>query len=208
MLKDSPGKKWLDPLALARLVLDERHSITRVNYYTARVSARAHDPNAPARQATYLSALRTVPEIAIHEGAFMTSKPLMHLAQPLDCRPKDYPWILPPPTSVRVEKSEEKGSDVNLGVHLVRDAFLDAFDTAVVITNDTDLVEPVRIVVQEVGKRVGILVPVRRPAKSLIDAASFYLHIRPGHLGQAQFPDPILRADGTAIAKPAGWVDG
>ncbi len=51
-------------------------------------------------------------------------------------------------------KSEEKGSDVNLGAHLVRDAFTDAFDVAVILTNDSDLVEPVRIAVQEAGKRV------------------------------------------------------
>ncbi|HEX3443950.1 MAG TPA: hypothetical protein VHS80_04480 [Chthoniobacterales bacterium] len=35
--------------------------------------------------------------------------------------------------------TEEKGSDVNLGVHLVRDAFKASFDEAAVLTNDTDL---------------------------------------------------------------------
>jgi hypothetical protein len=40
---------------------------------------------------------------------------------------------------------------VNLGVHLVRDAFRRAFDVAAVLTNDTDLVEPMRIVTRELG---------------------------------------------------------
>lgn len=57
MLKDRPASKWLNPLALAKLILQPNHQISRVNYYIARVSARIHDPHAPARQATYLNAL-------------------------------------------------------------------------------------------------------------------------------------------------------
>ncbi|WP_141245942.1 MULTISPECIES: NYN domain-containing protein [Mesorhizobium] len=34
-------------------------------------------------------------------------------------------------------KTEEKGSGVDLGAHLVRDAFVDAFDLAYVVKNDT-----------------------------------------------------------------------
>jgi hypothetical protein len=36
-------------------------------------------------------------------------------------------------------------------VHLVRNAFRQAFDIAAVLTNDTDLVEPVRTVTRELG---------------------------------------------------------
>lgn len=206
MQKDRPSLKWVNPLGMAREVLDSSHQITRVNYYIARVSARAHDPLAPARQATYLSALATVPQIAVHEGTFMTSEPWMPLAAPPQSKPNHYNWALPPPTTVRVIKSEEKGSDVNLGAHLVRDAFTDAFDVGVVITNDSDLVEPIRIAVQEAGKRVGLLVPVKFPTQSLMNVASFYLRLRPGHLAKAQFPNPIQLADGTSIAKPATWA--
>jgi len=49
---------------------------------------------------------------------------------------------------------EEKGSDVNLACHLVNDAWAGRFDAAVVISNDTDLVEPIRIVTQELKKNV------------------------------------------------------
>lgn len=205
MLKDRPDSKWLNPLALASNVLQAGHQISRVNYYIARVSARAHDPLAPARQATYLNALGSVPEVAIHEGAFMTSQPWMQLVKPPECRPNGYAWTEPTPDLVRVIKSEEKGSDVNLGVHLVRDAFINAFDVAVVITNDTDLVEPIRIAVQEAGKRVGLLVPVKYPSQSLMNAASFFLRIRPGHLLKSQFPSTIVLADGSQITRPQSW---
>lgn len=206
MQKDRPSLKWVNPLRMASAVLDPVHQITQVNYYIARVSARAHDPLAPARQATYLNALATVPEIKVHEGSFMTSEPWMALAAPLQTKPNNYVWTLPAPATVKVMKSEEKGSDVNLGVHLVRDAFTNAFDVAVVITNDSDLVEPIRIATQEVGKRVGLLVPVKYPTQSLMNVASFYLRLRPGHLAAAQFPSPIALPDGTQITKPATWV--
>lgn len=206
MLKDRPHLKWLNQLGLAQQVLSPKHHIVRLNYYIARVSARAHDPHAPARQAVYLKALRSVPEIMIHQGKFMTSEPWMPLAVPPQSKPNGYVWNLPPPGRVRVIKSEEKGSDVNLGAHLVRDAFTDAFDAAVVVTNDTDLVEPIRIAVKEAGKRVGLLAPVNYPSKSLLDVSSFHLRIRPEHLARAQFPDTILLPDGSRITRPASWV--
>ncbi len=136
----------------------------------------------------------------------MTSEPWMRLATPLQTKPSDYVWTLPAPTTVKVLKSEEKGSDVNLGVHLVRDAFINAFDVAVVITNDSDLVEPIRIATQEAGKRVGILVPVKYPTHSLMKVASFYLRLRPGHLAVAQFPPTITLPNGTRIDRPFTWV--
>jgi uncharacterized LabA/DUF88 family protein len=206
MLKKQPSVKWLNPLALARQLLRPPHVISRINYYTARLSARANDPDAPARQSIYLGALASVPEVAVHEGSFMTSEPWMALAQPPQARPAGYQWAVPAPNVVKVIKSEEKGSDVNLGVHLVRDAFTNAFDAAAVLTNDSDLVEPIRIATQEAGKRVGLLVPVRYPTQSLINVASFYLHVRPGHLARSQFIDPITLADGTTINKPPTWV--
>ncbi len=206
MLKQRPSVKWLNPKILVSQILQSEHKIEAVNYYIARVSARAHDPYAPARQATYLNALSSVPEIAIHEGSFMISELWMPLASPPQAKPNNYAWSLPAPNMVKVIKSEEKGSDVNLGVHLVRDAFMNKFDVAIVLTNDSDLVEPIRIVTAEVGKRVGLLVPVKYPNNSLTKVASFHLHIRPGHLAASQFPSPINLANGTAIHKPATWV--
>ncbi len=72
MLKARPAMKWLNPRALAEAILSAAHQVERVNYYTAHVSSRAHDPDAPARQAIYFGALGTVPAIALHEGNFLT----------------------------------------------------------------------------------------------------------------------------------------
>ena len=59
-------------------------------------------------------------------------------------RPISATHAAPTPVVAYVWKTEEKGSDVNLGAHLVRDAFLKKFDIAAVLTNDTDLAEPIR----------------------------------------------------------------
>ncbi len=205
LLKNRPDLKWLNLKALAEQLLPPENVVTRINYYTARVSARAHNPDAPARQAVYLRALSTIPEIAIHRGSFMVKETWMPLAQPPQGKPNGYEWQLPAPEVVKVQKSEEKGSDVNLAVHLVRDAFQNSFDVAAVITNDSDLVEAFRIVVEEIGKPVGLLVPVKSPTESLRLASSFQKHISPSHLAKSQFPEIIELPDGSQLHKPQSW---
>ena len=195
--------KWLDIVALSRAVLPSTCNVIRVNYYTARVSGRTN-PDSPKRQHAYLRALGTLPEVAVHYGNLMMSNKWAGLVQPPNFKP---PFALPAgaaPNVAHVWKIEEKGSDVNLGVHLVRDACMGAFDLAAVLTNDTDLLEPIRIVRQELNLPVTLLTPVGRPAASLTQAASEVRHINP-YLGPCQFPDPIQVADKTPVAKPAGW---
>ena len=98
---------------------------------------------------------------------------------------------------------EEKGSDVNLAVHLLNDAWKGLFDVAAVISNDTDLVTPIRMVTAERGKPVFIVCPSRwQVPPKLRQAASHVRHIRTAQLKAAQFPDSLA---GSGIAKPAGW---
>ena len=98
---------------------------------------------------------------------------------------------------------EEKGSDVNLAAHLLNDAWKDLFEAAVVISNDTDLVLPIRMVTGERRRPVFVVCPGRwQIAPQLRQAASHVRHIRSSMLKAAQFPDTLA---GTAISKPAGW---
>lgn len=197
------GRKWCNIAALSQASLPPASNIIRVNYYTARISGRT-DPTAPARQHAYLRALGTLPLVRIHYGSFLANKKWAGLAMPPEFLP---PFALPTgaaPVVAKVWKTEEKGSDVNLGVHLVRDAFTHAFDEAAILTNDTDLVEPLRIVKEEVGLPVTLLTPVNRPAADLAKVASHIRHIAP-YIGVCALPDPVLATDGRIIPKPAGW---
>lgn len=206
MLEKRPDLKWLDIKQVAEKTLRPENKVMGVRYYTARVSGR-HDPLAPRRQQVYFDALSTIPEISLHMGNFLSTKKFAGLVHPPSFRPHlAAPLPQPWPVVVRVHKTEEKGSDVNLASHLLLGAFRDEYDVAAVLSNDTDLVEPIRIATQELGKVVGLLSPVSAPAPQLHAVSSFVRHIKISDLVSSQFPDPIVLPDGTALTKPATWV--
>ena len=195
--------KWLNIAAMSAAALPSNCQIEAINYYTAHISGRV-DPGAPRRQHAYLRAIATLPNVAIHFGNFLVSQKWAGLVQPPDFRP---PFALPPTASPQVAyiwKTEEKGSDVNLGVHLVRDAFQHRFELAAVLTNDTDLVEPLRIVTQELKLPVTLLTPAAQPAVALTRVATSVRHVKP-YIGPCQLPDPVPVPGKTPIAKPADW---
>jgi hypothetical protein len=105
---------------------------------------------------------------------------------------------------VDVLKTEEKGSDVNLGALLVAHGYQGRYRSAIVVSNDSDLVLPIRIVREELGVPVGLLNPHKTFAVELVKVASFRKQVRQGVLAAAQFPDQIEDEHGT-ITKPASW---
>ena len=109
---------------------------------------------------------------------------------------------------MKVVKVEEKGSDVNLASHLLLDAFQGSFDVAAVLSNDSDLVEPIRIVTKVLGKPVGLLSPVSNPTLELKNVASFIRRISVSDLAGFQLLTPLCDRwiDGSALNKPTTWV--
>jgi hypothetical protein len=169
--------KWLDLAQLSARLLPAAHQIHRIRYYTARVRGLPHDPNA-----------------TISYGHFLTSTIRMPLALP---RPGG-------PTTVAVIKTEEKGSDVNLASHLLLDAFRKDYEAAFVISNDSDPLEPIRIVRNDFGMPVGVASPHARPSQVLLKEASLFRSICAGALRSSQFPATLADAVG-AFTKPPSW---
>ena len=111
-------------------------------------------------------------------------------------------------------KTEEKGSDVNLAAHLLLDGFRHHYDCAIVVSGDSDLVTPIRMVRDELKKPVGILNPQRlsgpncRPPRKnagLQHSASFYQNgVTWAQLQAAQFPPTLADVHGT-FHKPPAW---
>ncbi len=192
-LKNSPYK-WLNVEALFAGLLP-RNQIDRIHYFTATVSARPNDPDQATRQQTYFRALRTLPTAQIHLGHFLTHEVTM---------PDAAAWNAGRHRPVRVIKTEEKGSDVNLATHLLMDAFDDLFDMAVVVSNDSDLKEPMSLVRKRFGKGIGILNPQEKVSRVLQPLAHFIKPIRAGALQAAQFP-PVMQDAKGAFQKPARW---
>jgi uncharacterized LabA/DUF88 family protein len=58
-----------------------------------------------------------------------------------------------------VIKTKEKGSDVNLATFLLLDAFRHESDIAVIVSNDSDLEQPIRALIEELNVRVGLVNP-------------------------------------------------
>lgn len=185
--------KWLDIHALSQELLPN-DSIKRIRYFTAKISSR-DDVRAPQRQQTYLRALETIPGLTVHLGHFLTSTPRMRLAEP----------PAKGPASVVVSKTEEKGSDVNLATYMLVDAFRNDADSFVVITNDSDFCEPLRIIRKELGKKVGVINPHATRKRSVALTGSFFKQVRPNALEKCQFPEVIIDANGRKIRKPKDW---
>ena len=96
------------------------------------------------------------------------------------------------------------GSDVNLATHLLHDAHMNRFDIAVVVSNDSDLLAPIKIVRNELGKKVGVLNPQKNPSRAILPHIDFIKQIRHGALQAAQFPNQLTDQHG-AFSKPASW---
>jgi uncharacterized LabA/DUF88 family protein len=191
-LKGTPYK-WLDVGRLCALMLPGNR-ILRIKYFTAKVSARPSNPSAPVHQEIFLRALRAAPHLEIIFGHFLTHEVTMPVAHPM---PGQSPFV-------RVIKTEEKGSDVNLATHLLHDAHLGKYDAAVVVSGDSDLLAAIRSVMQDLKKPVGVLNPQKRTCNVLARQATFYKHIRAGVLAASQLPSPMKDTIGS-FHKPPSW---
>lgn len=193
--------KWLDIDKLVKGYFSG-YSIDRIKYFSAVTKARKNDLSKPVRQQMYFRALETNPSVEIIRGSFLeneviyyvpekTKKGLLQMAH-ISLRHRKANAPLYNHNYFAVKKTEEKGSDVNLGSHLVMDAYEHKFDVAIVISNDSDLAEPIRIVNSMSGLRVRLLNPYPTTQIKLFQAVGRDIkYIRKSALSAAQFPDTM-----------------
>jgi hypothetical protein len=190
-VKNTPYK-WLNIRRLCELAFP-RNQIAEIHYCTAIVKDAPWDPKQSTRQQMFIRALETT-GVEVHYGSFLSKVVRMPLA-------------LPPAAGsrmVEVIKTEEKGSDVALGALLVAHGYQKRYEAAIVLSNDSDLVLPIRIVREELGLPVGIYNPHPRYSVELYREATFRKQIRTGVLQAAQFPNTLKDENGT-ITKPDTW---
>ncbi len=194
-LKPTPFR-WVNVKQIALNALRHasiRHEIVAVKYFTARVSRTAADPGKQIRQDIYLRAQQSIsPEFGAYFGEFRRQRKRM----PLVTSNGGFGPL------AEVWATEEKGSDVNLAVQLVNDAWANAFDLAVVVSNDSDL-KPALQLVKHRGKKVGVLVRGDARVVSLRKASHFQVTMTEQHIRSALLPRAI---PGTAIHIPAEWA--
>jgi hypothetical protein len=190
-LKRSPHK-WLDLRKLSRFMLPSDR-IHRVRYFTANlVYEWWRDAPTAQRLQAYIRALETLPGLTVHYGSCRADRESLPIA------------IRHPGEDETVIRRLEKGSNVQLASLLLMDGFRGDYEVAVVISTDSDLALPMKLVRTRLQLPVGLLKPGKEHANELVRAATFWKPIREGVLAASQLPLELTDAHGT-ITKPSAW---
>jgi uncharacterized LabA/DUF88 family protein len=176
-------------MAQALLPNNQIHSI---KLYTALLSSRKTSPDAPMDQLAYHRALELHSGVEITLGHFLTHTQLVRRVDRTNER-------------VMIRRTEEKGTDVNLAVDMVHDAYQDAFEVGVLISNDSDFLRAIQVVQGDLGKVIGVVNPQKhRQSVQLSKHSDFVKTIRRNDLFKHQLPTFLTDQYGK-IHRPAGW---
>lgn len=187
---------WLDIVALVHELLLPHQRLESVHFFTATLSGNGR----AKRHSDFLGANESTPELTIHKGKFQFNTSYCGSCRTLlgclECG-----------TFNRVPV--EKQSDVSLGTQLGLDAGRDRFDTALIVSADSDFVGAIRLVrVAYPKKRIIVALPPGRyeRARDLLEAATGSYMIWPSSLKRAQLPDTVQTADGQSVHRPSAWT--
>jgi len=186
-LKEKHGRKylWLDLQSLVASLMLPGQELVAVSYFSARVRGEA----SARRQSVYIDALRAhCSLLTVHEGRFQQKA--------VECRRCGH-----------VHHSyEEKETDVSIAVALVEDAVLDRYDTAMLVSADSDLCPAVRSV-QRVAPtaRVVAAFPPRRESGELRRTAHGAFRIPDSKIRNNLLPEKVEGTGGVVLARPGYW---
>jgi len=176
---------WLNIETLAEQLLRPHQTLTTTKYFTTIIK---QPDDKRKRQAVFLEALQTLPNFHIYYGQF--------LSDVVTCRKCGHTYTT----------HHEKMTDVNISVELMTDAFQDQFDTALLISADSDLVGPVESVRRLFPAKCLIAAfPPKRTSFALQNAANVTLHIGHNELSKSLFPDQVTTPKGIILHRPAKW---
>lgn len=178
---------WLDLAAMSRALLKPGQRLVHCHYFTARVRTGGQSQDAK-RQSTWLDALATRSDITCHFGHY--------LPKPQRCNSCGATWT----------SHEEKMTDVNIASRLLVDAFQDSYDTALIVSGDSDLTTPIEQVREHFPeKRLIVAFPPKRRSDQLRKTAHGHVVIGADSLRQNLLPDEIKTASGFVLKRPARW---
>ncbi len=104
-------------------------------------------------------------------------------------------------------KPEEKQTDVNIAIQLLRLAVNHEYDKAIIISGDSDLIPSIEAVKKIFpAKKVGVVIPIGRRAKELINTCDFHMKIKEKHLSSSVFPKEITIGEGKKLECPKSWL--
>ena len=192
-----PPYKWLDLHKLSQFYLTPKeHNIKTIKYFTAQMKRSPEDASNIIRQNMYLRALKTISNLEIIFGQFKKRQIKGWL---LYYKNGQY---IEGNKLVAVSKWEEKESDVNIATHLIEDGFENQYESAVLISNDTDLRAPLLRVKRKLKKTVGVISPYKRTHIDLQKSSHFHKTISTEALKRCQFPEIMRDAKGEFFCPP------
>ncbi len=203
LVKNTPYK-WLNLKSLFEKIISKNLEISKIKYFTTIVEAFPQDTQGPKRQQVYLEALtKYIPEIEIIYGKFYTYNQRKKLMNPIEDNKGNTIKF------VDVVEVKEKRTDINLATHCLNDAWLNLYDWAVIVSNDSDLAEALRFV-KEQGKKILLIPPIseksemkmKKVASGLRRYAHSVKYIHTSDLSKNQLPEKI---PGTNLHKPEEW---
>jgi len=180
---------WLDFHALSSRLIRADQTLAMVKYFTARV---ARPPEKQDRQRIFLQAVEAS-GVQILEGQYQDNR--------LECRQCGSAWFV----------SKEKQTDVRIAVEMLKDATLDRWDTAMLVTGDSDLLPPIQALKEMYpGKRILVAFPPDRhkSAVRLKQEAHGWFIIKLDQIRSSQLPDPVRTSDGYELHRPRHWSVG
>ncbi|SGZ81065.1 hypothetical protein BTHERMOSOX_1645 [Bathymodiolus thermophilus thioautotrophic gill symbiont] len=171
--------KWLDLQILAKSFAQDGDAIISVKYFTSKLNGSS---DSVYRQSIYLDALSRHCNIKPITGNFVRARKCKH------CDGKN---------------NEEKQTDVNIACEMMQDLYESNFDIAYLVSGDSDLVAPVRKIVN-MNKIIIVAFPPNRKSKELIEVASSYFDIKESRLKKCQLPDEIATKR-NPLKRPEKW---
>lgn len=189
------GYKWLDLRTYVSAVLGNSFDVGTIRYFSTKVKPTSNDPDKHLRQDAYFRALAAHSNVDIHsDGQFRRRQKQGRLIQPGS-----------PSNIVRVEVREEKGADVNLASWLVYEACQGAFDAAVIVSDDSDLIGPVKMVQDRLGRDVFVIHLRNRRSSFAHTAKHVYRGDKAHFFAKNQLPTVVNLPNGKTVKKPSPW---
>lgn len=178
-----PALKWLDLHKLSNIFVHPRLEELVGVFYFSTIAIHRNEA-AQIRQRTYFGALK-LRGVKTILGQFKKKN--------RDC----------PKCSSRYISHEEKETDVNIALSLIDLAYQNAYDHAMLITNDSDQAPSIRKVLERFPhKKITIIIPPHsRECNELIQAASSKAKITVDHLEKCLFPEIVKDASGLISIK-------
>jgi NYN domain len=102
---------------------------------------------------------------------------------------------------------EEKETDVNIAISLVEDAVRDRYDTAILLSGDSDLIPAIKAAKRLAApKRVIVAFPPNRHSAELKLVADGFLHVGINKVRNSQLPEQVVNRAGVTLSRPKHWT--